>query len=126
MIQRAVAILEKEIGGASMMQIKTAEIAPLLRITQDRLKTFQESSLRGSRLDEGHCHPQEEGNSISVGEKESKEVVDMIQRAVAIPEERRSIDGASRCEHKKWGKTLLCMFVVRCVQLKANPCFIEC
>ena len=89
MIQRAVAILEKEIGGASMMQTKTAEIAPLLRITQDRLKTFQESSLRGRRLDEGHRHPQEEGNSISVEEKESKEVVDMIQRAVAIPEERR-------------------------------------
>ena len=94
MIQRAVAILEKEIGGASMMQIKTAEITPLLRITQDRLKTFQESSLRGSRLAEGHRHPQEEGNSISVEEKESKEVVDMIQRAVAIPEKEMS-GGAS-------------------------------
>ena len=72
------------------MQIKTAEIAPLSRITQDRLKTFQESSLRGSRLDEGHRCPQEEGNSISVEEKESKEVVDMIQRAVAINEKEKS------------------------------------
>ena len=80
------------------MQIKTARLLassrgcaaqarqPLLRISQDRLKTFQESSLRGSRLDEGQRHPQEEGNSISVEEKESKEVADMIQHDFSIPE----------------------------------------